>query len=105
MPINDCIGDIRCVATTHVPQERANAASAKREKRMTGLSASYQFVHRAANGRNRRALLSLVGQIKLSDSASAIYPHQLDDDIDRLLNVLPHLSEVQRRARLQDHYC
>ncbi len=72
---------------------------------MSGKSASYQFVHRAANGRNRRALLSLVGQIKLSDSASAIYPHQLDDDIDRLLNVLPHLSEVQRRARLQDHYC
>ena len=34
-PLNDRIGDMGCVATTHVPQLRENAASAKSEKRMT----------------------------------------------------------------------
>jgi hypothetical protein len=68
------------------------------------LSALCKLIRRAANGRNRRALLSLIGQIKLSDTAFTICSPQLDDHINRLLNVLPHLSEGQRRARLQDHY-
>jgi hypothetical protein len=59
-----------------------------------------KLMRRAANGRNRRALLSQIGQIKLSDTAFTICPPQLDDNIDRLPNVLPHLSEGQRRARL-----
>jgi hypothetical protein len=63
-----------------------------------------KLIRFAANGRNRRALLSLVGQIKLSDSAFTIYPPQLDDNIDRLLNVLPYLSEGQWRTCLQNHY-
>lgn len=41
--MNDRIDDTRCVATTRVPQLRANAASAKCENRMTGKSAICEF--------------------------------------------------------------
>ena len=47
-PLNDRIGDMGCIATTHVPQLRENAASAKSEKRMT---AKCQFMRGAANSR------------------------------------------------------
>ncbi len=46
--MNDRIDDARCFATTYVTRLRINAASAKREKRMTAMSASCQFATRAA---------------------------------------------------------
>lgn len=48
--LNGRFGEKRCVVAILVLRARGNAASAKREKPMTALSAVYQFMRGAAKG-------------------------------------------------------
>ncbi|MEP5730219.1 MAG: hypothetical protein ABJL67_12720 [Sulfitobacter sp.] len=63
--MNDWIGDMRCIATEHVPQLRTDAASAKRKKSNGGFVRVADIghdTHRAAavNGRSCEAARSII---------------------------------------------